>query len=249
MSRRDTSAAGTSLERAERARPLPDSPYGGFKRRKDRFHGWWDGRLGRPDVESDDLKTAYWRGLENLALKMYQQERVAFQEEFGPALRRAAAAKTEFQQCRDALPGLHRVVEVAEAELNDEKLRQDKLRESRGDATPDDVLARSRALRRHRDELEQASGAFQAVRQRGDLLEIEIKELEVRIRLGMERAQARADLAWRHVSERINVYRQSLCRSHEYGDDIDARLGDMAAPPAFTGGSPDDPAHAPSNRS
>ncbi len=248
MSRRDTSAPGSSLERADRSRPLPATPYRGFKRRRDRFHGWWDGRLGRPDVASEDLKTAYWRGLENLALKMYQQERVAFQEEFGPALRRAAAAKTELQQCHEALPEQRLAVEAAQAEFGDEKLRQEKLRESRAPGVPDDVLSRNRALAHHRAQLKTARDRFDQTRQRGDRLEIEIKDLEVRIRLGMEQAQSRADLAWRHVSERINVYRQSLCRSHEYGDEIDARLGDMANPPPFPDGA-DHPAKTPSDRS
>lgn len=249
MARRDTPGPGGSLERADRTRPLPPTPYGGFKRRRDRFHGWWDGRLGRPDAGAEELKTAYWRGLENLALKMYQQERVAFQEEFGPALRRAAAAKTELQQCREMLPEQRLAVETAEAELGDEKLRQEKLRESRATDTPDDVLSRNRALAQHRLALKAARDRFETTRARGGLLEIEIKDLEVRIRLGMERAQSRADLAWRHVSERINVYRQSLCRSHEYGDEIDARLGDMANPPPFPDGAAEHPAPTFSDRS
>ncbi|GHJ45642.1 hypothetical protein Cs7R123_29840 [Catellatospora sp. TT07R-123] len=212
---------------------LPTMPYRRRARLRDRFHGWWDGRLGRPDVKAADLRTAYWRELENEAEKLFHIEEIRFNEAYRGTMEEAAAKAIQLEHSREALSDLRAAVGATRDTLARETARLDALAEPGVKQTAEERQERRDQLFRFNSAHTAAIQRLDQERERVARLEVEIKQLEVKVKLGMQRAATQANLAWRHVTERINVYRQSLCRSHRFGNELDSRLGDTADTPVF----------------
>lgn len=201
---------------------LEPIPYRLRTRMVDRFHGWLDGLQRQPNVTGGDIRTAYWKRLDDLAAALCEKEKTDLLKNVEPQLRQCDEDRVRLDQTVTQLTSAQYALDEAERayrEYADRVAPDPKFEE-----TIDQKVTRKRPLRLLRDAVSACRDEVAALSKTRDELEISIRGLEVGLKARTAIAEAQSRIAYQYVIGRQDVYRQSLVRSHPQGGALDERL-------------------------
>jgi hypothetical protein len=200
---------------------------------RDRFADWRNGRKDGmnkdPEPTAQDLRTDYWRQLDNRANYLYINERSLLLPRVEEHISRCSVVMAEYQHLNDELAVL--VLEITESQKRLYASRQDfddhDRRPDTSQAQKAAALMRFRQAQKEHDRL---------IKHQSDVTEgrnaLEKEEAALRARIPIE-VQRLNDQLWRiyhHVARRHSHYRKFLVRTHPHGSHIRQRLADYNPP-------------------
>jgi hypothetical protein len=190
----------------------------------DRFHGWLDGLQRQPNLAGGDIRTAYWKRLDDLATALCEKEKADLLKSVEPRLRQCDEDRIRLGQTVQQLARAEEALEVAERAHREFVERVAPAPDRQVAETIEQMMARKRPARLLHDAVRAARDDVAALSGTRDLLEISIRGLEVQLNASAAIAEAQSRIACQYVIGRQDVYRQSLVRSHPQGSTLDARL-------------------------
>lgn len=200
----------------------------------DRFHGWLDGMQRQPNITGDDIRTAYWKRLDDLAAALCEKERTDLLKDVKPHLRQCDENRVRLDQTLSQLASAQYALEEAERAYREFADRVAPDPSPKAEETIDQKVTRKRPMRLLRDDVKAAFDRVEALSKTRNELEISIRGLEVELNARAAIAEAQSRIAYQYVIGRQAVYRQSLVRSHPHGGTLDVRLRSIYPPqPTF----------------
>jgi hypothetical protein len=196
----------------------------------DRFHGWLDGVQRQPNVAGSDIRTAYWKRLDDLATALCEKEKSDLLKNVEPQLRKCNEDRVRLDQTVRQLANAQCALDEAERAHRAFAERVAPEPDPKVEETIDQKMARKRPMRLLNDAVRAARAEVATLSETRDELEISIRGLEVELNSRAAIAEARSRIAYQYVIDRQDVYRQSLVRSHPHGNTLDERLSAIYPP-------------------